>query len=76
MFKDDEAAASSKTYRSAVNKLSETIGIPETHTSSPRDDFERMNKIIRKRAEHYQEQVRLMAEAIIRLGGHPRFARF
>jgi hypothetical protein len=76
MISDYEAAASGKTYRSAVNRLAGTTGIPAMHTSSPLSDFERMNALIRKRDEHYQEQVRLMAEAIIKAGGHPRFPRF
>jgi hypothetical protein len=68
-------AASSKTYRTVVNELAEVAGVPATHTSSPRNDFEGIKDILDKRTRDTQELMKMWAESMIKAGLHPRFPR-
>ena len=43
-----DAAASSATYRKAVNIIADQIGVEPTHTRYPSEDFERLTKSYKK----------------------------
>ena len=70
--KKSAAGAASKTYRYAVNKLAETIGVEASHTRYPRDDFEDMlgqvdDQTVEKAIKWYKVGIRRGMTKVIEL---------
>jgi hypothetical protein len=74
-YEDVAKEAACKVYKKLCRELAEVAGVPAPRASTRTEEFQIVKDVLVRGKHDSQKMTKMLAEQIIRAGGHPRFPR-